>query len=58
VIVGRSLVFMINKLGNMNNTTNHKSFRMYPGAGPLPEAPVASLPTGLNMLIVGWPQSM
>jgi hypothetical protein len=38
----------------MNNTKNNTSLRMYLKVGPLPEAPGASLPAGLTMLIWGW----
>jgi hypothetical protein len=58
VIAEHVLVFMINTQGNMNNTNIQMSFRMYPGAGPLPEAPGALLPAGLTMLIVDWPDLM
>jgi hypothetical protein len=54
VIAWHVVVFMINTMYYMNNT----SLRMYPGAGPLPEAPGAPLPARLTMLIVNWLDSM
>jgi hypothetical protein len=58
VIAEHVLVFMMNTQENMNNTNIQMSFRMYPGAGLLPEAPVAPLPAGLSMLIVDWSDLM
>jgi hypothetical protein len=49
---------MIKTQENMNNTNIQMSFRMYLGAGLLPEAPGALLPAGLTMLIMGWHDSM
>ena len=44
-------VFKINiKLNKMK----HMSFRLYPKTGAMPEAPVASLPAGIDILF-DWP---
>ena len=47
-------VFMLFLLISMNKKLNHNRFRVYPKAGPVPEAPVAPLPTGIDMLF-DWP---
>ena len=45
------LVFRIN---TKINRMKHMSFRLYSKAGPVPEAPVASLPAGIDILF-DWP---
>ena len=44
------LVFMIFSLISMNKMLNQNRFRMYPKAGPMPEAPVALLPARIDIL--------
>jgi hypothetical protein len=58
VIAKHVVVFMINTQENMNNTNIQMKFRMYPGTGPLLEAPSAPLTAGLTMLIMDLPDSM
>ena len=38
------LVFMLFSLISMNKILNQNRFRVYPKAGPVPEAPVAPFP--------------
>ena len=38
------LVFLLFSLINMNKIINHSWFRMYPDAGPVPEAPGVPFP--------------
>ena len=51
------LVFMLFSLINMNKILNQNRFRVYPKTGPVQEAPVASLPAGIDILF-DWPCSM
>ena len=48
------LVFMLFSLIRMNKILNQNRFRMYPKAGPVPEAPVAPLSAGIDILFY-WP---
>ena len=50
VITKYVLVFMLFSLINMNKIMNQNWFRVYPKAGPVPEAPVAPLPARIDML--------
>ena len=45
---------MLFSLISMNKMLNQNRFRMYPKAGSVPEAPVVSLPTGIDILF-DWP---
>ena len=47
-------VFMLFLLISTNKKLNQNKFRVYPKAGPVPEAPVAPLPAGIDMLF-DWP---
>ena len=47
-------VFMLFSLISMNKKLNQNRFRVYPKAGPVPEAPVAPLLAGIDMLF-DWP---
>ena len=38
------------KINTKMNKMKHMSFRLYPKTGPVPEAPVASLPAGIDIL--------
>ena len=38
------------KINTKLNKMKHRSFRLYPMTGPVPEAPVASLPAGIDIL--------
>ena len=51
------LVFMLFSLINMNKILNQNRFRVYPKAGPVPEAPVAPLPARIDILF-DWPCMM
>ena len=44
------LVFILFSLISMNKILNQNRFRVYPKAGLVPEAPVAPLPAGIDML--------
>ena len=48
------IVFMLFSLISINKMLNQNRFRMYPKAGPVPEAPVATLPAGIDILF-NWP---
>ena len=48
------LVFMLFSLISMNKILNQNRIRVYPKAGPVPEAPVVSLPAGIDILF-DWP---
>ena len=48
------LVFMLFSLISMNKILNQNRFRVYPKAGPVPEAPGALLPAGIDILF-DWP---
>jgi len=41
---------MLFSLISMNKILNQNRFRMYLKTGPVPEAPVASLPAGIDIL--------
>ena len=45
---------MLFSLISMNKKLNQNRFRVYPKAGPVSEAPVASLPAGIDILF-DWP---
>ena len=45
-------VFMLFSLISMNKELNQSRFSKYPKAGPVPEAPVAPLPAGIDMRLV------
>ena len=45
---------MLFSLINMNKVLNQNKFRMYPKTESVPEAPVASLPAGIDILF-DWP---
>ena len=45
------------KINTKLNKMKHRSFRLYPKTGPVPEAPVASLPAGIDILF-DWPYLM
>ena len=45
---------MLFSLINMNKMLNQNIFKVYPKAGPVPEAPVAPLPAGIDILF-DWP---
>ena len=47
-------VLMLFLLMSMNKKLNQNMFRVYPKAGSVPEAPVASLPAGIDILF-DWP---
>jgi hypothetical protein len=47
-------VFMLFSLISMNKELNQNRFNMHPKAGPVPGAPVAPLPAGIDMLF-DWP---
>ena len=47
------LVFMLFSLISMNKMLNQNRFRVYLKAGPVPEAPVAPLPTGI-VILFNW----
>ena len=47
-------VFMLFLLIIMNKKLNQNRFRVYPKAGPVPEAPGAPLPAGIDILF-DWP---
>jgi hypothetical protein len=49
-------VFMLFSLISMNKELNQSRFSNYPRAGPVPGAPVAPLPAGIDMLF-DWPCS-
>ena len=42
------------KINTKMNKMKHMSFRLHPKTGPVPEAPVASLPAGIDILF-DWP---
>ena len=42
------------KINTKLNKMKHMSFILYPKTGPVPEAPVASLPAGIDILF-DWP---
>ena len=44
------IVFILFSLISMNKILNQKKFRVYPKAGPVPEAPGAPLPAGIDIL--------
>ena len=49
---------MLFSLIRMNKKLNHNRFRVYPKAGPVPEAPVALLSAGIDILfecLFDWP---
>ena len=45
------------KINTKLNKMKHRSFRLYPKKGPVPEAPVASLLAGIYILF-DWPYLM
>ena len=45
---------MLFLLISMNKKLNQNRFRVYPKTGPVPEAPVAPLPAGIDILF-DWP---
>ena len=45
---------MLFLLISMNKKLNQNRFIVYPKTGPVPEAPVAPLPAGIDMLF-DWP---
>ena len=45
---------MLFSIISMNKILNQNRFRVYPKAGPVPEAPVAPLPARIDM-IFDWP---
>ena len=45
---------MLFSLISMNKMLNQNRFRVYRKTGPVPEAPVAPLPTGIGILF-DWP---
>ena len=47
-------VFKLFLLISMNNILNQNRFRVYPKAGPVPEATGAPLPAGIDILF-DWP---
>ena len=47
-------VFMLFSLISMNKKLNQNRFRVYPKAGPVPEALGAPLPAGIDILFT-WP---
>ena len=49
-IVSESKHMQVFKINTKLNKMKHMSFRLYPNTGPVPEAPVASLPAGIDML--------
>ena len=48
------LMFMLFLLISMNRILNQNMFRVYPKAGPVPEAPGAPLPSEIDILF-DWP---
>ena len=48
---------MLFLLISMNKKLNQNKFRVYPKAGPVPEAPVAPLPARIDILF-DWPYLM
>ena len=53
-IVSESKHVQVFKINTKLNKIKHMSFRLYPKTGPVPEAPVAPLPAGIDMLF-DWP---
>ena len=49
-ILSESKHVQVFKINTKLNKIKHMSFRLYPKTGPVPEAPVASLPAGIDML--------
>ena len=47
-------MFMLFSLISMNKILNQNRFRVYPKAGPVPEAPGALLPARIDILF-DWP---
>ena len=56
-IVSETKHVLVFKISTKINRMKHMSFRLHPETGPVPEAPVVSLPTGIVMLF-DWPYSM
>ena len=53
-IVSETKHVQVFKINTKLNKMKHMSFRLYPKMGPVPEAPVASLPAGIDILF-DWP---
>ena len=54
-IVSESKHVQVFKINTKLNKMKHMSFRLYPKTGPVPEAPVASLPAGIELILFNWP---
>ena len=53
-IVSETKHMQVFKINTKLNKMKHMSFRLYPKTGPMPEAPVASLPAGI-VILFDWP---
>ena len=56
-IVSETKHVQVFKINTKLNKKKHISFRLYPKTGPVPEAPVASLQAGIDILF-DWPYLM
>ena len=56
-IVSESKHMQVFKINTKLNKMKHMSFILYPKTGSVPEAPVASLPAGIDILF-DWPYLM
>ena len=54
-IVSETEHVQVFKINTKTNRMKHLSFRLYPMTGPVPEAPVASSPTGIASMLFDWP---
>ena len=54
-IVSETEHVQVFKINIKTNRMKHLSFRPYPMMGPVPEAPVASLPAGIELILFDWP---
>ena len=54
-IVSETKNVQVFKINIKTNRMKHLSFRLYPMTGPVPEAPVASLPAGTTSMLFDWP---
>ena len=53
-IVSESKYVQVFKINTKMNKMKHMSFRLYPMTGPVPEAPVASLPARIELILFDW----
>ena len=54
-IVSETKHVQVFKFNTKLNRMKLMSFRLYPMTGPVPEAPVASLPAGTASMLFDWP---